>query len=222
MIGCKEIDDYIQKVESGKINASKDVKQLCEIIKDDFNSGNSYVDTVKLENYRKIGEKMFPVVLDWELFLIALLLCTYTKGHKVRWRSALIMIGRGAGKDGFIAWMSLCLISRYNPVRKYDVDICANNEDQSLRPIQEDAREFLENPEFVKRNKTSFRWTRESIEGLVNGGKIKGRTNNPKGKDGLRSGCVILNEIHQYENYANINVFTTGLGKKKEPRMVYL
>ena len=43
----------------------------------------------------------------------------------------------------------------------------------------------------------------------------------PKGKDGLRSGIVIFNEIHQYENYANINVFTTGLGKKKHPRRSY-
>ena len=47
------------------------------------------------------------------------------------------------------------------------------------------------------------------------------RTNSPKGKDGLRSGIVIFNEIHQYENYDNIDVFTTGLGKKKHPRRSY-
>ena len=46
-------------------------------------------------------------------------------------------------------------------------------------------------------------------------------TNSPKGKDGLRSGIVVFNEIHQYPNYDNINVFTTGLGKKKHPRRSY-
>ena len=50
---------------------------------------------------------------------------------------------------------------------------------------------------------------------------MKGRTNSPKGKDGLRSGICIFNEIHQYEDYKNINVFTTGLGKKKHPRRSY-
>ena len=42
---------------------------------------------------------------------------------------------------------------------------------------------------------------------------MKGHTNNPKGRDGLRSGKVIFNEVHQYENYDNIKVFTTGQGK---------
>jgi len=31
----------------------------------------------------------------------------------------------------------------------------------------------------------------------------------------------VFNEIHQYTDYANINVFTTGLGKKKHPRRTY-
>ncbi|MCG4877873.1 hypothetical protein L0N00_15705, partial [Eggerthella lenta] len=56
-----------------------------------------------------------------------------------------------------------------------------------------------------------FHWTQESIRGLKRNSFIHGHTNNAKGKDGLRSGCVIFNEYHAYENYDNINVFTTGL-----------
>ena len=37
----------------------------------------------------------------------------------------------------------------------------------------------------------------------------------------MRSGICIFNEIHQYEDYKNINVFTTGLGKKRHPRRSY-
>ena len=127
-------------------------------------------------------------------------------------------MGRGAGKDGLISWMSLALISPYNPVPNYDVDICAFNEDQALRPV-EDVYNSMESN--VKKMKKHFRWTKESIRGIKNRGYIKGHTNNAKGKDGLRSGAVFLNEIHTYENYDNINVFTTGLGKKKEPRTGY-
>ena len=40
-------------------------------------------------------------------------------------------------------------------------------------------------------------------------------------RDGLRSGKVIFNEVHQYENYDNIKVFITGMGKKPMPRVGY-
>jgi len=76
-------------------------------------------------------------------------------------------------------------------------------------------------PEYQKKLKRFFTWKKESVTNLTTKSIIQGRTNNPKGKDGLRSGIVIFNEIHQYEDYRNINVFTTGLGKKKHPRRSY-
>ena len=72
-----------------------------------------------------------------------------------------------------------------------------------------------------KKLKRHFYWTKEEVRNLKTGSVIKGRTNNPKGKDGLRSGAVIFNEVHTYEDYRNINVFTTGLGKKQHPRRSY-
>src|SRR5699024_1682411 len=54
---------------------------------------------------------------------------------------------------------------------------------------------------------------------LFRSGVIKGRTNNPKGRDGMRSGMVVFNEVHQFENYDNITVFVTGQGKVAEPRV---
>lgn len=62
--------------------------------------------------------------------------------------------------------------------------------------------------------KKNFYWNKEEIINLKTKSKIKFRTNNPKGKDGLRSGKVDFDEIHAYQNWENINVFTTGLGKK--------
>ena len=54
-----------------------------------------------------------------------------------RWPDGFCLIGRGAGKDGTIALESLCLISHYNNIKGYDVDICANNEEQAMRPLEE-------------------------------------------------------------------------------------
>ena len=137
-----------------------------------------------------------------------------------RWPDLFCELGRGAGKDGTIAWESVCLTSPYNGIREYDVDICANNEDQAMRPVIDVINAF-EAPEHVKKLKKFYRWTKEKVTSLKTGSVIKGRTNSPKGKDGLRSGIVIFNEIHQYEDYKNINVFTTGLGKKAHPRRSY-
>lgn len=203
MIGCKEIDTYINGVKNNKIKANSDVKKLCNHVEKCFSKEKLIVDIKRLDAYMKIGRMMFSEIYSWEEFLIALLLCTYTnKNGKLmpRWFWALILIGRGAGKDGFIAWISTCMISRYNPIDHYDVDICANNEEQAMRPVL-DVIEWLENPDYIDRNKTSFKWTLEKVVGLKNRGRIRGHTNSPKGKDGLRSGCVILNEIHQYEDY---------------------
>ena len=113
-----------------------------------------------------------------------------------RWPDALALIGRGAGKDGTIAWMSLCLLSPYNGIRAYDVDICANNEDQAMRPV-EDVIAALETPGQTKKLKKHFYWTKEKVVGLRTKSTMRGRTNSPKGKDGLRSGICIFNEIHQ-------------------------
>lgn len=223
MSGCKEIDSYISDVESGKITANNNVKKLCNHIKECFANEKLFVDKKRLEAYMKIGEMMFENIYSWEKFLIALLLCTYVNHNgklRPRWFWALILIGRGAGKDGFIAWVSTCMISRFNPIDHYDVDICANNEEQAMRPVL-DVIEWLENPDYIEKNKQSFKWTLEKVVGLKNRGRIRGHTNSPKGKDGLRSGCVILNEIHQYEDYSNIKVFTTGLGKVEDGRRIY-
>lgn len=221
--GCKEIDDYIQAVKNDEIVACNNVKKLCNHIEKCFANESLVVDEKRLEAYMKIGELMFSEIYSWEKFLIALLLCTYKLDNgklTPRWFWALIEIGRGAGKDGFIAWISLCLISKNNPIPHYDVDICANNEEQAIRPVL-DVKDFLERPQLFERNKKSFNWNLERITGLRNKGRIRGHTNSPKGKDGLRSGCVILNEIHQYEDYSNIKVFTTGLGKVPEPRRFF-
>lgn len=60
------------------------------------------------------------------------------------------LIGRGAGKDGTIALESTALASEYNGIREYDVDICANNEDQALRPVQDIVGAF-EQPKWLKK-----------------------------------------------------------------------
>lgn len=223
MINCDvKIARYMEAVESGEVRTSKEVKALVAHVRYCFENEDIYVDKEQLSNYLGMA-KYFPYdeIFPWQQFVIGLHDCTYWKDSKTpRWPDLFCLIGRGAGKDGTIALESVILTSPYNGIREYDVDICANNEDQALRPVKDIVGAF-EQPKWLKKLKRFFYWTTEKVVGLDTRSTILGRTNNPGGKDGLRSGLVVFNEIHQYEDYKNINVFTTGLGKKKHPRRSY-
>ena len=217
-----EIQEYMDIVEKETFRSCEEQKLLVDHIRACFETEMIYVDVDQLKKYMHLCEKYLPFGLfPWQKFVIALHDCTYwEKTGQPRWPDLFCMIGRGAGKDGTIAVESFMLTSPYNGIREYDVDICANNEEQAIRPVQ-DLTGFFEVPAVQKKVQKYYRWTKEKVISLKTRSVIKGRTNSPKGKDGLRSGIVIFNEIHQYQNYDNINVFTTGLGKKEHPRRSY-
>lgn len=225
MTNCKtnpHILRYMEMVEKGEIVSCIEQHALMVHVRKCFDTEDIYVNVEQLEKYMSLS-KYFPYekIFEWEEFVLALHCCTYrTKDDMPRWPDLFMLVGRGAGKDGYIAYESFCLSSEHNGIKNYDVDICANNEDQAMRPLK-DVIEALEQPHQISKMRKYFYWNKEEVVNLKTKSIIKGRTNSPKGKDGLRSGIVIFNEIHQYQDYANINVFTTGLGKKKHPRRTY-
>lgn len=208
--------DYLELVENGI--ACNRQKAMAKLVRNVFNNDDIYVDEEKLEKYLSL-EKYLPFSLfPWEKFILCMWNCVYrSEDNTPRFDTVFSMLGRGAGKDGYIAFDSMCSISPFNPVEHCDVDICANNEEQATRPMK-DLIEILENPLHEKRLKGHFYHTKEIVQGIRNKGEMKGRTNNPKGRDGMRSGKIIFNEVHQYEDYRNIEVFTSSLGKRAESR----
>lgn len=215
----EEVRRYIQLVETDTPRACPEQHALAAHIRRCFETEDIHVDAGQLGHYLGLVryfpyERLFP----WEEFLLALWDCTYKGDGTPRWKTLLCMVGRGAGKDGFIAFDSACSLSPYNPVGHYNVDICANNQEQAVTPVK-DLAEVLENPKYEARLSKHYYHTKELIQGRRNKGVMKGRTNNPKGRDGMRSGKVIFNEVHAFENYDNIKVFITGQGKVAQPRV---
>ena len=212
------VREYIEQIESGEPRCSDELTALAKLVRRAFETEDITVDTEQLERYLSLV-KYFPyeTLYPWEEFLLALWDCTYNADGTPRWDTLFCMVSRGAGKDGFIAFDGACCISPYNPAASYDVDICALNEEQAMRPVK-DLTDVLETPGFEKKLNRHYYHTKELAQGRKNRGTMRGRTNNPKGRDGMRSGKIIFNEVHQYENYDNIKVFKTGLGKKQHPR----
>lgn len=211
--------EYIELVESGEHRTCREQQALAAHIRLVFEQEDIHVDLDQLRHYMSL-EKYFPFkhLFPWERFIIALWDCTYRSDGQPRWKTAFVMLGRGAGKDGIIAFDAFASVSPYNPVGHYDVDICANNEEQAMRPVL-DIIETLETPGQETKLNRFFYHTKEVVQGRRNKGCIKGRTNNPKGRDGMRSGKTIFNEVHAYQNYDNIKVFITGQGKVAQPRV---
>lgn len=215
------LTEYIDLVESGNYIACKEQKQLIEMVKTTFQIEELFYNEEQINKYFEY-QKYFPFKLfAWEKFCFVLHNCIYRSDGRPRWSDLFILCGRGTGKNGYLSFEDFCLLTPTHNINNYDIDICANSEEQAKTSFDE-IYNILEQPKFQKIFRKNFKWNKTEIINLKTKSKLKYRTNNPKGKDGLRSGKVDFDEPHQYENWANINVFTTGLGKKPHPRRTYV
>lgn len=194
---------------------------LVEYVKRVFMTEDVYVDHERVEKYMSY-QKYFPFKLfEWEEFLFCLHCCVFTRYGLPRWSDLFVLMGRGGGKNGYLSFEDFCLVTETNGIYQYHIDICANTGDQAKTTFVEIIN-ILENPKHRKKFEKNFKWNNNVIVNLKTKSEIRWRTDNPKSKDGLRSGKVDFDEPHAYENWENINVFTTGLGKKAHPRRTYI
>ena len=155
-----EVKNYIDLVKSGSIEVCKEQVLLIEYVKKCFEEENLFIDENLLHKYLSM-QKYFPFKLfEWEVFCFTLHNCTYSKPGILRWPDLFILVGRGAGKNGYLSFEDFCLISEYNEVKEYNIDICANAEDQA-RTSFDDVYNVLED----NKSKMSkhFYWNKEII-----------------------------------------------------------
>lgn len=212
---CKQIDQYIEYVRSDEAIVCKEQLLLCDFVEKIFTEEDVYVDEIQLERYLGL-QKHFPYkLLPWEVFCFALHNCTYRNDGQLRFPAMLILVGRGAGKNGYLAFENFALVTPVNGVKYYHIDMFATSEDQAKTTFEDIYNILEEKKEYFK---NYFKWNLECITNLKTGSKIKYHTRAPGTKDGGRPGKVDFDEYHAYVNYELIEVATTGLGKKKYPR----
>lgn len=215
MINCKYITDYIEQVRSGKWPVCNEQLLFCDFIEDAFEKEPIYVDNEQLEKYLSL-QKYFPYDLyPWEICVFALHNCTYDKDGNLRFPILVIYVGRGAGKNGYLAFEDFALLTGINGVRNYDIDIFAMSEDQAKASWQ-DVYDVLEDNK--QKMLHHFHWTKEEIVNVKTNSHFRFRTSAFKSKDGGRPGKVDFDEYHAYEDTKLIGVAVTGLGKKRHPR----
>ncbi len=212
---CKAIDEYISFVRSDEAIVCKEQLLLCDLVEKVFTEEKIHVDEQQLERYFGL-QKHFPFkLLPWEKFVFALHNCTYKEDGELRWPTLFILVGRGAGKNGYLAFEDFALVTPVNGIKDYNIDIFATSEDQAkttftdIYNILEDDADYFKN---------YFKWNLETIRNLKTRSGIKFHTRAPGTKDGGRPGKVDFDEYHAYKDYKLIEVATGGLGKKPLPR----
>jgi len=212
-----EISDYLGIVEQEKYPVCNEQKLLAAMIRGVFENDDIYVDVNQLARYMEL-QKFFPFDLyEWEKFCFSLHCCTYwSKTGLPRFPDLLLLVGRGAGKNGYLSFEDFCLLTVVNNIRGYNVDVVATTEDQAKTSFDEIREDVLDaNKNYMSKY---FAWTMEVIKNLKTNSKMRYYTNRAESKDGLKPGIINFDEYHQYTNNKIIDVFTTALGKKPHPR----
>ncbi len=219
-IVCPEITAYLRLVETGRVEACEEQRLFCAYVRHVFATEELYIDRERLARYAKKLEYFpFDELFPWEWCVFTLFTCVFKKDGTPRWTDLVCFIGRGSGKNGLIAFIAFCMITNINGIEGYDVDICANSEEQAKRSFDDVWLVLESRYAFFKRH---FSWSKTYITSRSTSSTIRYRTNSPKSKDGMRSGIVIFDEVHEYKDYKNIKVFTTGLGKHPHPRRAFI
>lgn len=215
MTNCKVIDEYIDLVKSGKYRVCREQIQLIKFVENVFENEEIYVDEEQLEKYLSL-QKYFPYKLfAWEKFCFALHNCTYSAPGVLRFPDLVLIVGRGAGKNGYLGFEDFALLTPINGIKNYDIDICATSEDQATMTFNDIYNVLEDNKAKMQKH---FKWTKTRIVNIKTNSVLRYRTSNSDTKDGGRPGKVDFDEKHAYENYKLIDVFVTGLGKKPLPR----
>lgn len=219
MISNKYVEEYINLYESGKIKLNKERIRLINYLRNHVLSRDDlYFDEKQIGNFVKFTEKWYFPLEPFQKFIAVFVFLFYKENGRNFFRKFLIMMGRGGGKNGLITAITHYLSSELHGIPKYNVSIVANSEDQAKTS-------FMEMYDTIEENETLedlFYKTKVEIKNNATKSIVKYRTSNASTKDGLRDGCVIYDEIHQYQTNEVVRVFSSGLGKVKNPREFFI
>lgn len=212
------VTEFIEQWRDEKIILNERRIKLIELIERDIlTSDDMYFDLDQIENYITFTEKYyFPLTLAQKFKACFIFL--YYHDDTLVFNEHFDYEGRGSGKTGRISSLSNYFISDLHGIDYYNISVVANSEKQSKMSFTEVYNTIDRHDQL----KEYFNNKKALIESYDTRSLFQYHTSNAGTKDGLRDGAVIFEEVHQYENADTVNVFTSGLGKVKHPRIFYV
>ena len=219
MICCNEINEYIKFVEENPNETDEEIKLLIKnIIKPTLSRDDVFFDEETFKKAVKYCERWYYKLFPYQKFTYALFFM-YDKNNPdiVIFPDILILMARGNGKDGMIMPLANFLQTHYYGIKNYNIDIVATSEEQALNSFNVVYNMLEDNKQKMKKY---FYWNKTEVINKITHSTLRYNTANAKTKDGKQTGMIIFNELHAYEDYKQLNVYTSGLGKIKHSRTV--
>ena len=138
MIHNKYVDEYIQQWRDGKIVFNQERIDLIEYLeKDVLTLSTVHFEEEKIEKCIKFIEKWYFPTQPFQRFIIAFLFLIDEVEDTPYFTEFALFMGRGAGKNGFISAISDFLTTPIHGIKKYDISIVANSEEQAKTSFNE-------------------------------------------------------------------------------------
>lgn len=212
----KYINPYMEKIFNNEIEHCLEQEEMIKnIVIPVLEREDVYIDEKKIE-YGLSLQKYFPYkLIEWEVFLFALIVGVFLKDGDIFFKDIRCIVGRGSGKNGFISFLCFYFLSPYHGIKGYNIDLLANSEQQAMTSFN-DVYEIIKEPVDKKYEsilKKHYYATKTQIMGKKTKSILRYNTSSKRGKDSKRTGCVIYDEKHEYQDSTNINTLKSGLGK---------
>lgn len=219
MICCKEINEYIKFVEENPNETDDEIKLLIKnIVKPTLSRDDVFFDADMYYNCVRYCEKWYYKLFPYQKFIYAFVFMYEDKNRDVViFPDIFILMGRGNGKDGMIMPLANFLQTQFYGVKNYHIDIVATSEEQALNSFNVVYNMLEDNKEIMKKY---FYWNKTEVINKITHSILRYNTANAKTKDGKQTGMIIFNELHAYEDYKQLNVYSSGLGKIIHSRTV--
>lgn len=224
MLNCKYITGYIDKIKSGEIEACKEQHLMIDnIVLPVLERDDVFIDEEAIEKGLSLQKYFDFNLIEWEIFLFALIAgVKFRSDGDIFFKDIRIIVGRGAGKNGFISFLAFYFLSPAHGVSGYNIDILANSENQAKTSFM-DLYEIINNPSDARNKRAlvnNFNATLTEITGKRTKAVLRYNSSSKRGKDSKRTGCIIYDEKHEYTDATNINTLRSGLGKVKHGREI--
>lgn len=218
------IDDYIERYKNGEIIANKKLGQLIDFLEREILPRDDiyYFDDEQIADFIEFTESYYYQLDDWELFITPFVFLFFVEDDEVVFDQIILIMGRGAGKNGYISPLANYFLSSLHGIKKYNVSIIATSEDQAKTSF-EDVYNMLtsEDNEDDEGLKNEFQAYKSSVTGTKTQSVFKYKTSNASTKDGGREGALFFDEFHAYEDDRTVRVFAGGLGKVEHRRQFF-
>lgn len=219
MISHVYIEEYISEYECGNIILNKERIMLLDYLeKYILNRDDIYFDETMIDDYVAFTTKYFFPLAKWEKFITPFIFLRFKEDNSLFYEEFFITLGRGGGKNGFMSSLAAFFTSNKHGIKKYDVSIVANSEEQAKVSFEE----FFDIVDGNAILQKAYNHRKSGITNNKTRSTFMFKTSNAKTKDGGREGCIMYDEIHEMEGREVVDVFSGGLGKIFNPREFFI